>query len=290
MKISKINDILNGKLFLLLGIIFLTGGCLNNNNKSGTYKRNKLPKPYYFLTKQDIDDKYKHPKFSLYKTINKKITNLKFSPGYKYLVTYSNYKDINILKFPSFKLIKHIPFNQTIRALGFSSDSRYFVYSSFKKTMVFDLNKKKNINSFKTNGCSFAFSPNGKFFAISGDGYGPIKLANLEKNNLNTIKDSHFTKINKTKIGKVRPGHIVYEIIKFSTDSKFLISGSTDFFIKIWNVKTKKLTLIKAHNNDIYSFSFSPNGKNIASVSNKIKIWDIHSKRLIKSFGYQKNS
>jgi WD40 repeat protein len=65
----------------------------------------------------------------------------------------------------------------------------------------------------------------------------------------------------------------------------FIVSGSQDNSIKIWNASTVELqSTWRGHSDDVRSVSFSPDGKFIASGSfdKTIKIWDAKSGGLEK--------
>lgn len=74
--------------------------------------------------------------------------------------------------------------------------------------------------------------------------------------------------------------------VKFSPDFKFLISGSRDAHMKIWDVEQGYVLYrsIVAHMYAINDIDYSPDGKYIAtcSMDKSIKVWDAHQFRLLK--------
>ncbi|KKR67263.1 MAG: NWD2 protein [Candidatus Uhrbacteria bacterium GW2011_GWE2_40_58] len=65
--------------------------------------------------------------------------------------------------------------------------------------------------------------------------------------------------------------------VAISSDKKWIVSGSEDCTIKVWNVKTEEcMRTLEGHRNRVYSVVFSPDGKWIVSGSydKTIKIWN----------------
>jgi WD40 repeat protein len=74
--------------------------------------------------------------------------------------------------------------------------------------------------------------------------------------------------------------------LRYSLDSNFLISGSRDARLKIWDVRAdyKQVEEIVAHLFAINHISFSPSGSYFitGSMDKSIKLWDTHALKLLK--------
>ena len=65
--------------------------------------------------------------------------------------------------------------------------------------------------------------------------------------------------------------------VAFSPNGELVASGSSDYTVRIWDVKTGQLQReLKGHSSTVSSLSFSPNSARVASGSwdNTIRVWD----------------
>jgi WD40 repeat protein len=65
--------------------------------------------------------------------------------------------------------------------------------------------------------------------------------------------------------------------IAFSFDGKYLVTGSYDSTVRVWNVTTGKELERMKHDSDVLSVAFSPDGKFVASGSadHTARVWDV---------------
>ncbi|WP_052330820.1 WD40 repeat domain-containing protein [Rivularia sp. PCC 7116] len=75
--------------------------------------------------------------------------------------------------------------------------------------------------------------------------------------------------------------------ISFSSNNKFLVSGSYDKTVKIWYLKTGEVIhTLTGHTRKVEAVSFSPNSNIVASGSadKTIKLWDVKTGKEIKTY------
>lgn len=86
--------------------------------------------------------------------------------------------------------------------------------------------------------------------------------------------------------------HIVNSLV-ISDDTKYLISGSRDKTVRIWNLATGELIhILKGHEDIVNTVALSPDQEIIASGSadKTIKIWHLHTGELLATFTGHSNS
>lgn len=74
--------------------------------------------------------------------------------------------------------------------------------------------------------------------------------------------------------------------LSFSPDGKFLVSGSNDRTLRLWELSTQEQSLIGTCGDAIQSVAFSPDGKRIASIclmSTTTQIWEPFSRTAVDS-------
>ena len=73
--------------------------------------------------------------------------------------------------------------------------------------------------------------------------------------------------------------------IDFSPDGKYLVSGSSDKNIKLWEVETGREIRTFVANDMVDSVAFSPDGKSLLSLESKgaVKLWDVKTGKEIRT-------
>ena len=74
--------------------------------------------------------------------------------------------------------------------------------------------------------------------------------------------------------------------VDWSADGKRIASGYANGTVCLWTVETNKCDgFIQAHQSAVNSLAWSPNGNQLATGGDAIRIWDSHTGKLIATFG-----
>lgn len=71
-----------------------------------------------------------------------------------------------------------------------------------------------------------------------------------------------------------------------SSDGKWVVSGSADRTVRLWNTQTGELVyILKGHANTVWSVAFSPDGLTLASGSDDktIRLWSVSTGQCLKT-------
>jgi WD40 repeat protein len=118
---------------------------------------------------------------------------------------------------------------------------------------------------------SLAYAPDGKTFACITSPSVQIREANTGR----FVADFK--------------GHTdVLTSMAYSSDGRFLLTGSQDKSLKLWSITTGTIlrTIVNAHDAYVYAVAYSPDGKKLASGSydGTVKIWDAMNYTLLHQF------
>jgi WD40 repeat protein len=179
---------------------------------------------------------------------------------------------------------------------------------------ILDLEKKEEIKmlqhhtapifdikySLETN-CFYTAGGDGNFAVCSLDTLSLIKMKKLSKEKVRSIDFNYITSEIAVALGDCNVlvfdlytldhkkdfiGHgLASNVVRYSPDGKFLLTGGRDAHLNIWQVRNYELVkTIPAHNWAIYDIAFSPDATLFATASRDktIKIWDAKTFQLLK--------
>ncbi len=157
----------------------------------------------------------------------------------------------------------------TVTSVSIDPNGKYFISCSSDKTIkIWDFKSRSLIRTIGLDSYpkSIAIDPTGSFFVSSEIGI--IKIWNLKKGNLIRTLDD-------------------WGPVAIDPAGKYVISGSWDKTIKVWEVNTGKLLrVLRGHSDEITSVAVNANGKYIVSGSkdSTVKVWDLNSGNFIRNF------
>ncbi|TAF06015.1 MAG: WD40 repeat domain-containing protein [Nostocales cyanobacterium] len=176
-----------------------------------------------------------------------------------------------------------------VRCVAFTPDGKMLATGGDDRKIVFwslrDRQVENTLCLDDTAAHSMVLSQDGKIL-ITGS-YRKIKVwqltSSLNKKNQQEIKQIH------TLMGH---SHIVNSLA-ISANAKFLVSGSQDKTIRVWNLVTGELMhVLKSHREGVYAVALSPNEQIIASGSadKTIKLWHLETGELLGTFSGHANT
>ncbi|MBK1985980.1 WD40 repeat domain-containing protein [Sphaerospermopsis aphanizomenoides BCCUSP55] len=173
--------------------------------------------------------------------------------------------------------------NGSVRCVAFTPDGKTVATGGDDRRILFwnlrDRQVENTLSLDDTAAHSMVISRDGKIL-ITGS-YRKIKVWQLT---------SDFNKKNQQEIKPIHTlmGHThIVNSLAMSADGEFLISGSQDKTIRVWNLVNGQLVhTLKSHRDGIYAVALSPNKQIIASGSadKTIKLWHLETGELLGTF------
>jgi hypothetical protein len=81
------------------------------------------------------------------------------------------------------------------------------------------------------------------------------------------------------------------ESVAFSPDAETFLTGSSDYTIKLWNIKTgREIRTFEGHSKSVAVMAVTPDGRHFASGSddNTLRLWDLDSEQEISIFQHRR--
>jgi len=133
----------------------------------------------------------------------------------------------------------------------------------------FNMHEEKIFKAHEENAFAVAISNKGDILATGGRGR-EIKLWDAK---------------NLKQIGSLN--HRGVQSLRFSFNDRYLISGSWDNKVKVWNVEDREpIHIQRAHSDDILTISFSRDGKYMATGGHgdSLKLWKMNQWNVVQSY------
>jgi WD40 repeat protein/uncharacterized caspase-like protein len=221
----------------------------------------------------------------LFKGHTKWITSVSFSQNGKFLVSGSEDKTMRVWDIETGKEIQRWEgFDGAVEVVRFSPNNKFILYGSGEEFVLLDWRKEEKILRL---GSSFSRFLGGdvKAAEFSKDREGKY-LAGVYWNYEAGIYvwDSISGDVKRKLAGAKYPHFDTIRSVDFSPDGNFLLSGSEDKTIRVWDLESgdeiKKLKMAKPVKAAIYS----PAGKRILVVleDNVMQIWDLEKGKPLK--------
>ena len=198
------------------------------------------------------------------------IKKIIFSPDGQYIISSATDNTIKVWREKDGFLVRSITSNSTnLIDFEISADQKYLASSfSGDEFMLSDFNSGSELQTISRNNhdANIEFSSDGSFIASS------------EKDSINIYSIG-----SKYSVGKSININSEITCLAITADDKFIISGSRDAFIRIWNIQDKKVVFEKSLPEDNFPLSFTVTQDNrylIVRYANddNLHVWEIITK------------
>ncbi|MBD2464610.1 WD40 repeat domain-containing protein [Oscillatoria sp. FACHB-1407] len=201
-----------------------------------------------------------------------KVETVVFSPDGQVLASAGGDKTIRFWNVATGTLIREIESEQWITSLAFSPDGTRLISSGLgRRVEVWNWQQGRQLESFGSYSSpiyAIALSPDGQAIAFSPNSVSPgAATSSNAVTDRNTI---HLLNLEGEAVIEPLAGHTDYiRTLTFSPSGRFLLSGSWDNTIKLWDLQTGQLfrNFADITAQRVLSVAFSPNGRMFACGS-----------------------
>jgi len=231
---------------------------------------------------------------------NGNVQSVAYSPDGRYIVSGSNDTTIKVWDARTYKEVATLTgHDNSVLSVAYSPDGKYIVSGSWDDSIkVWDAQTYTGVATLSENYghvYSVAYSPDGKYI-VSGNLDTTVRIwdATIARTacNLANYKRLYHAVVQK---GNVAEKEIYYkakcynsitiknahndsvESVTYSPDGRYIVSGSADRAIKVWDATTyEEVATLRGHDGFVQSVVYSPDGRYIVSGSQDktIKVWD----------------
>ena len=201
-----------------------------------------------------------------------KINVLKYSPNGEYLASGDSKGVTKIWDTMNYDCICTLgDRDDEIVSIAWSPDGNYFVTNSglSGSITIYDSHTRKPHITLASDVwvTNVAWSSDSRFLAVSRRYRNNIGLNNI---GLIDIEQKKY-------LGNVGDHYNSIESLAWSPDDHYLVSGSSDCTIKIWNIEDNTcMAKVKRHGGCVQSVAWSPSGRDLAVAAvSAVKIWDV---------------
>ena len=212
------------------------------------------------------------------------VTSIKFSPNGKYVLTGSVDRTAVLWDLEGKKLVQ-FSHNSPVKSVEFSSDGKSVLTALENGTVALWNLEGKRLKIFPHKGyvrsVDFRFDGKKVLTALE-DGYALLWDVKSELQEYEVLFPHSGLATFQHK-GPVT-------LVKFSSDGKYVLTGSEDNTAALWDLEGKKLATFP-HNRLFKSSGFSPEGKKvlIASVDGTVALWNLKGERL-ETFNHEQGA